>query len=128
MSWIQVETDDGATAFRPGDVISGRARWQLAEPPEGVDLRLFWYTEGKGTQDLEIAETISFANPAAEDRRTFQIRVPRGPFSFSGKLISLIWALEIVVHPTEECGRTLISVSPTGEEILLYGQSVPRAS
>jgi hypothetical protein len=126
MTWIQVETDDGATAFRPGDVISGRARWQLAEAPEGVELRLFWYTEGKGSQDLEIVETISFANPAAEDRRTFQIRAPRGPFSFSGKLISLIWALEIVVHPTEESGRTQITISPSGEEILLYGRRVPR--
>jgi hypothetical protein len=72
-------------------------------------------------------ETLSFANPAAEDRRSFQIRAPKGPYSFSGKLISLIWALEIVVQPSEESGRTLITISPTGEEILLYGQPVPRA-
>lgn len=127
MSWIQVETEGGVTAFRPGDVIAGRARWQLGEAPENVELRLFWYTEGKGTQDLEIVETLSFANPAADDRRSFQIRAPKGPYSCSGKLLSLIWALEIVVQPSEESGRTQITISPTGEEVLLYGRMVPRA-
>jgi hypothetical protein len=127
MNWIQVETEGGVTAFRPGDVIAGRARWQLDEAPEEVELRLFWYTEGKGTQDLEIVQTLTFANPLAEDRRSFQIRAPKGPFSCSGKLLSLIWALEIVVQPSEESGRTLITISPTGEEILLYGRMVPRA-
>lgn len=127
MSWIQVETEGGATGFRPGDVIAGRVRWQLDEAPESVELRLFWYTEGRGSQDLEIVQALSFANPAADDRRSFQIRAPRGPFSCSGKLLSLIWALEAVALPTEESGRTLITISPTGEEILLYGRPVPRA-
>jgi hypothetical protein len=127
MNWIQVETEGGAAAFRPGDVIAGRVRWQLGEAPESVELRLFWYTEGRGTQDLEIVETLTFANPAAEDRRSFQIRVPKGPFSCSGKLLSLIWALEAVAQPTEDSGRTLITISPTGEEILLHGRMVPRA-
>jgi hypothetical protein len=33
------------------------------------------------------------------DERTFSLTLPREPFSFSGKLISLVWALELIVEP-----------------------------
>ncbi len=117
---IQVETVDGTTSFRPGETVEGTVRWQLPEPPEGVELRLFWSTEGKGDQDLQVVETVPFADPAAQDRRAFRIRLPEGPYSFSGKLITLNWALEAVAQPGEEAGSLAITVSPTGEEIRLH--------
>jgi len=117
---IQVETVDGTTSFRPGDAIEGTVRWQLPEPPEAVELRLFWSTEGKGDQDLQVVEVVPFASPAAQDRRAFHIRLPEGPYSFSGKLITLGWALEAVAQPGEQAGSLAITVSPTGEEIRLY--------
>ena len=120
MSWIQIETTDGVTSFRPGDVVEGKAFWRLDPPPESVELRLFWYTEGKGDQDVGIVETIPYAGPAAEDRRSFQLRLPEGPYSFSGKLISLVWAIEVVAQPGDRVGRCEITVSPTGSEIRLH--------
>ena len=120
MSWIQIETTDGVTSFRPGDVVEGKAFWRLDPPPESVELRLFWYTEGKGDQDVGIVETIPYAGPAAEDRRSFQLRLPEGPYSFSGKLISLVWAIEVVAQPGDRVGRCEITVSPTGGEIRLH--------
>ena len=127
MSWIQIETTDGVTAFYPGDAIEGKAFWRLETPPRSVELRLFWYTEGKGEQDVGIVEAVAFVNPAAEDSRPFHLRLPEGPYSFSGKLISLLWALEVVAQPGEEAGRLEITVSPTGSEILLHpgGESHP---
>lgn len=118
--FILVETDHGATSFRPGDVVEGTVRWQLPEPPEEIELRLFWSTEGRGTQDLEVVETVPFANPGALDRRTFRVRLPEGPYSFSGKLITLTWGLEAVAHPGERSGGMQITLSPTGEEIRLH--------
>jgi len=117
--FILVETHDGTTSFRPGDTVEGTVRWQLAEPPESIELRLFWSTEGKGDQDLVVVETIPFDNPGAQDRRTFRVRLPAGPYSFSGKLITLSWALEAVAQPGEEAGNLSLVVSPTGEEIRL---------
>ncbi len=119
MSWIQVETADGVTSFLPGATVEGKTFWRLDPPPESVELRLFWYTEGKGDQDVGIVEAIPFADPAREDRRSFQLRLPEGPFSFSGKLISLTWAIEVVAQPGERMGRLEITVSPTGQEIRL---------
>ena len=121
--FILVETHDGTTSFRPGDTVEGTVRWQFPEPPESIELRLFWSTEGKGDQDLAVVETIPFDNPGAQDRRTFRVRLPEGPYSFSGKLITLTWALEAVALPGEKAGNLFLVVSPTGEEIRLHPSS-----
>jgi hypothetical protein len=119
MDSIQVETQGGANAFLPGEVVEGMVSWQLDRPADRAELRLFWYTEGKGDQDVQVVETVSFANPEPQDHRGFRVRLPEGPYSFSGKLISLTWALELVVEPGSRAGRLAITVSPTRREILL---------
>ncbi len=119
---IQVETHDGATSFRPGDTVEGTVRWQLPEPPASVELRLFWSTVGKGDQDVEVVETVPFGSPAAMDRRTFRVRLPEGPYSFSGKLITLTWALEAVAQPGDRAAHVEITMSTTGEELQLQRQ------
>lgn len=119
MGSIQIETEGGANAFLPGETIIGTVSWQLEPPLESVELRLIWYTEGKGDQDLEIVETAAFHSPGVVDRRAFTVRLPEGPFSFSGKLISLLWALEAVAQPNDRAGRLPITVSPTRREIVL---------
>jgi hypothetical protein len=119
MGWIQIETEGGANAFLPGETIAGTVSWQLDPPLENVELRLIWYTEGKGDQDLQIVETATFHTPGVVDRRTFTVRLPDGPYSFSGKLISVLWALEVVAQPNDRAGRLPITVSPTRQELVL---------
>jgi hypothetical protein len=119
MEWMQVETRDGATAFAPGEAVEGTVSWQLEKPAQSVELRLFWYTQGKGDQDVGVVSTVPFPEPALQDRRGFRISLPLGPYSFSGKLISLLWALEVVAEPGSRAGRLEITVSPSRREILL---------
>jgi hypothetical protein len=116
---IEIATVSGDTAFRPGDVLAGRVSWQLAEAPESAEVRLFWYTAGRGTQDVGVVSTVPLAAPAAEDRRDFELRLPDGPYSFSGRLISLLWAVEVVLQPGPRAGRLELVLSPTGQEIVL---------
>jgi hypothetical protein len=126
VSWIRIETRDGVTAFRPGDEVAGTVRWRLDQPPRSLDLRLFWYTQGKGDQDVGVVENLPFAEPGLEGSRSFRFRLPAGPFSFSGKLISLLWAIEAVAETTgTQAERCEIIVSPTGREILLPPQAPP---
>ncbi|HYN20564.1 MAG TPA: hypothetical protein VE078_06365 [Thermoanaerobaculia bacterium] len=126
MSLINVETRDGVTSFRPGDVVEGRAWWQIdPPPPTEVVARLFWYTQGKGTQDIAVVAEEPFAEPGVQDQRKFSFRLPAGPFSFSGKLISLVWAIEVVAQPGGDSARFEFTVSPTGEEIRLVPVSPP---
>jgi hypothetical protein len=119
MDQLGVETRDGNTSFRPGEVVEGRATWQLDEEPKSVELRLFWYTSGKGDRDVGVAESVVFEEPGASRLQPFQFRLPDGPYSFSGKLITLTWAIEIIAEPGGRCESLEITVSPTGEEIRL---------
>jgi hypothetical protein len=122
MNDLQIHVADGAATFRPGEEVRGTASWSLEEDPKSVELRLFWRTEGKGTQDVGVAETVRFEGAGQQDRRDFHLRLPPAPYSFSGKLVSLVWALEVVAEPGSFAGRQDIVVSPTGREIVLGGK------
>jgi hypothetical protein len=117
MNTLRIETREGRTAFRPGDEIVGTASWELAKPPKAVELRLFWFTRGKGTTDVKVAQAVAFEYPRENERRDFRVRLPDAPFSFSGKLVSLIWALELVALPGNDSTRLELVMSPTASEI-----------
>lgn len=125
MNTVRLAVRDDATRFRPGDEVVAAAYWKLERPPKAVQVRLFWFTRGKGTQDVTVVETVAFDRPLMEEARPARFQLPEAPFSFSGKLISLTWALELVVDPSGESARVELIVSPTGEEILLQPSPVP---
>lgn len=120
MSQLSITLADGRSSYRPGEAISGSAAWSLDETPENVELRLFWHTQGKGDEDVGIAESVVFETPERQDKREFRLRAPEGPYSFSGKLVSLLWAVEVVAQPGALAGRAEITLSPTGKEVLLH--------
>jgi hypothetical protein len=126
VSWIQVETRDGRTAFQPGEEIEGTVRWLLDPPPKSLEVRLFWYTEGKGERDVGVVESLPFADPGPEEHRPFRFRLPAGPYSFKGTVIHLLWAVEAVAEPGGRTGRQAITVSPSGREIVLPAERTPR--
>jgi hypothetical protein len=121
---IVLEGREEATYTRgttSGAEVTGHVTWEMPAAPKSIELRLFWFTRGKGTTDVHVAETIRFDFPRAADRRDFRFRLPAAPYSFSGKLISLLWALELVVLPGNDTVRAEITLSPTGQEIVLEG-------
>lgn len=123
MSQLTIETRDGKTQFRPGEMIEGAAHWKFQGPLKGIEARLFWHTRGKGTEDVLVVDSYSFPNPKLEEARPFQFEAPEAPYSFSGKLISLIWGLELVAQPSNESTRLEITISPTGKEVVLGAET-----
>jgi hypothetical protein len=119
MSEAKIELSGGRTAFRPGESLAGRASWRGDGQPSSAELRLFWYTSGKGTQDVGVVTTMTFDAPRQEDRRDFTLPLPREPYSFSGTLISLTWAIELIVEPGGQVDRCEFVLSGTGEEVVL---------
>jgi hypothetical protein len=111
---------EGRTAFRPRETLAVSVLWALPEAPANLEVRLFWYTRGKGTEDVGIVavERIENASSAGERAVTFQL--PSQPWSFSGKLISLLWAVELVTEPGGRASRAEFTLSPDGKEILLH--------
>lgn len=121
MSELKIGIRDDRKSFRPGERLQGGVGWKLDDPPKSVEARLFWYTRGKGVEDVEVVATVPFEQPGREDARPFEFPLPEGPYSFSGKLISLIWAVELVAQPSGQATRVEFVLSPSGREILLYG-------
>jgi len=116
---LEIALSARRTDFAPREAVEGTVSWSFDAPPAKVELRLLWYTEGKGERDVEVVETVPFDGPAASERRPFSLRLPPGPYSFSGKLISLLWALEAVAEPGDRSTRTEIVVAPGGREVRL---------
>ena len=102
----------------PGQVIDGVAGWQLDSPPKLAMLRLFWYTEGRGTQDVGIVEELALPC-SANCEGTFRFTLPDAPYSFRGSLITLRWAIELVLNKGRDVARIELIVSPWVEQVTL---------
>lgn len=119
MNELTLGTQGDRRGFLPGQEVAGGAAWRLDGIPREVEVCLFWFTRGKGTEDVVVVDTVRLDSPSREDRRDFRFTLPEGPYSFSGRLISLTWALELVTRRPGAANRVEITVSPTGEEISL---------
>ncbi len=114
--------------FVPGETIPGHVTWDAAagEGADGAELHLLYYTEGKGSRDARVVDTRKWEPGAASAAgEAFEFVLPAGPYSFSGRLISLSWALELVVGSAGHAERLEIIVSPTAKEIDLNRYPVP---
>lgn len=120
MNTLTVNAADGVRHFRPGDALQGYAAWELEEAPKSVEIRLFWYTEGKGDQDVAVADTVYVEGATQYGQCDFAFTLPAAPYSFSGKLITLKWAIELVIQPHTLSERFDFFLSPSGREVDLY--------
>jgi len=119
MSILRLKVDDPGTARRPGESLDIDASWHLDGPDHAVELSLVWYTSGKGSEDIEVVEQVTLASkaPGSSGSRHHTLRIPEGPYSFSGKLISLAWALELVAVPSSAVERVDLVIGPEAREV-----------
>jgi hypothetical protein len=106
------------TAHLPGATLAVTVLWAITPAPDSVDVRLFWRTQGKGSEDLAIVAEQSMAGALAGEH-VVEFRLPTEPWSFSGRLISLIWAVEAVAQPGGQNARCEFVLGPRGREVLL---------
>jgi hypothetical protein len=114
---LEVTIDHDGRWFKPGETVSGTAEWFLDDGAKALEARLFWYTEGKGTQDVQVVARQRFEDPASRGHGSFRLEVPPGPYSFTGTLITLSWALELVVLPGGATERRDLVVGPQPVEV-----------
>lgn len=106
----------GRTAYRPGDAVAGNVHWDLKEARKRVALRLFWYTAGIGTVDVGVVDEWVLDTPDLRGGQAFNLRIPEAvPVSCAGKLVSVLWALELVAEPGGALERVELTVAPQGE-------------
>jgi hypothetical protein len=118
MNRLSIDTG-GRTSFEPGDEIAVSVQWSLDHPPDAVELRVVWNTTVAEGPDLKVVETVRFDSPPPVETRQLTVRLPREPYSFQGKKLSLTWALELVALPANASTRTEIEIGPGGKKIIL---------
>lgn len=120
---IAIELTNQSPAFLPGDAIEGTVRWS-EEQGTSLEIRLIWFTQGKGDRDFELIDVHTVPSLAPSGSERFQFQAPHRPQSFSGKLISLQWAIEAIVFPHESTARQDLTISSTGSEITLVNHAL----
>ena len=124
MNAISLRTTDGRTDFAPGETIEVEAEWSLEVQPDSAEINLVWYTQGKGSSDISVEQTISLPTPGISEKRRVSLSLPAAPYSFSGKYVSLLWGVEIVFSPTDDAFRLEIVMGPNRQEVMLYKDPV----
>jgi len=119
MSQLKIGLRDNQTRFAPGQEITGAAGWDFPAPPQSVEARLLWFTRGVAIEDSAVVQTVRFENPKAAEARPFAFRLPEMPHSFTGRLASLFWAVEVVAQPAKESARAEFVMGPGGRAISL---------
>jgi len=120
---LTIAPTSGDSSRKPRGVVELLARWSLPSTPRSLEARLFWFTRGKGTEDVDVVATEPVPAPGAHGERRVRFTLPDAPYSFSGRLISLIWAVELVADNT--AARWEFVLAPEGREIVLPQLSSP---
>jgi hypothetical protein len=117
MSVLRLALEPPRTWCRPGERVAGRASWHPDGTTQALEVRLFWHTRGTGIPDVVIVGCLRVERPAVAGERDFAFDLPPAPYSFSGRLITLGWALELVALPSEEAERLDLVVGPRPVEV-----------
>lgn len=115
MNKLRIELDEDV--FEPGSEVCGRVIWRSIERPRELLVSLLWYTAGKGTEDVGIVDQQTVTQPPAEGRHDFRFLLPELPWSFSGELISLVWAVEANLEPGGRVDLVRLISAPGGREV-----------
>ena len=123
MGRVSLQLEGGSREYEPGAQVIAIADWEFETPEESIELRLYWKTRGKGDMDTNVVQEVSFDKPEPRGQKRLGIQLPDSPYSFSGKLVSLIWTLELEAFPSEESDIVEFTLAPGGKEIMLTGAS-----
>lgn len=91
---IGIELRETREFFVPGDILRGRLCWNSEFQPSTIELRLGWYVEGKDYRDVMSHAKNVYKMDRLVGIQDFEIALPIGPYSYTGKLFSLRWIIE----------------------------------
>ena len=113
---ISIESTNGV--FQAGEAIRGSLSVSSLPPKtESIEIRLLWFTRGKGDRDLQVVATQTETRFQVGQSIPFEFMAPKYPHSFSLKLVSLIWTIEAIAFPGRIAANKEIVISPTGKTL-----------
>ena len=88
----------------------------------GVEVSVLWFTEGKGSEDLEVhffqrlsvgevrLGNVSSLKNEADYTQLFSTRLPESPLSYEGKLVKIRWCVRVRLFLVD--GREIVAQQP----------------
>jgi hypothetical protein len=119
MNVIQAGLRENRTSYNPADTLSGAIRWESDEEVRAVEVRLIWFTRGKGTGDVGLVAAETWDHPGKSGVQSFSFTLPEEPWSFTGRLITLTWAVEAVLLPSKLSDRVEFVMARGGKPLSL---------
>lgn len=117
---VTLSLPDGRTSFEPGSSVDVTVSWALNVAPYALQLRLYWETRGKGNRAARVVQTERIDPTQPTGFAVCRVVLPLAPWSFSGRLVSLVWMLEAVVTATDARASCELVVAPDESELLLF--------
>jgi len=102
--------------YKPGKTLTAELSWIFEDSPRSLYLNLFWYTEGRGTQDIGVIRSIEIEQSMRQGTRIVNFDLPEMPLSFSGSLISIVWAVEAVSEKPDLSNKINFLLTDTERE------------
>ncbi len=118
MSDIKIAVRKQPAHYTPGEEIAGGVQWKLKKPAESVEVRLLWHSTGREFEDVGVVDSVRFES-TQDDTQSFKFTAPAAPYSFTGQVVALTWALEVVALPHKENARVEIVIAPGGKALEL---------
>jgi hypothetical protein len=112
--------------LRPYETVAGRVEWRLDKEPRGLELRLCWFTRGRGTEESETIAVLALGD-RAEGASDFSFELPGAPWSVEGRLVGIGWALEVVAHKQGGLALEEFTVGPERVVRVLGEVAEPRS-
>jgi hypothetical protein len=93
---------DGDRRFEPGELLVGSFAIPQAEPlgVKRAELSVLWHTTGKGDEDFGVHRLFNYNSEGSDAvslarRRDFRTRLPAGPLSYRGIVVSVHWCVRL---------------------------------
>ena len=114
MNSLRLSLQDDRKKFSPGEKLCGVAEWTLSTETQGdVHVHLLWHTEGKGSKDAEVIESISKSVSGLQGSMEFEWQLPQSPYSYQGTLLSIVWEVELLFDGIDEVERLAFELRPS---------------
>lgn len=114
---IDIRLPDHRRQRIPGETIDIEVAWTSGQPVEEVEVRLLWRTQGRGDEEEGVVASERWPAAGTSGDRELEFRLPAGPWSYEGELLTIRWSVDAVVWPSGEHAEAEITLSPTGEAL-----------
>ena len=119
MSTLKLRLDGDKKEFLPASSLSGVVEWTDVSTDDTINVTLLWYTSGRGTEHIELCDAVVELTDRHTGTSQFSFQLPPFPYSFSGKLITVTWAVEARTTRDATFVRLEFVMAPEGKEIHL---------